>query len=76
VFPAKTLSVDPRSGKVRRHHVGERVLQMAMRQAVVRAGLAKPASIHTLIKRFSYQRSYFVGMLFKNQKGAAGVPCR
>lgn len=53
VFPAKSLSVDPRSGKVRRHHVGERVVQMAMRQAVARAGIAKPASVHTLRHSFA-----------------------
>jgi integron integrase len=53
VFPAKELSVDPRSGKVRRHHVGERVLQMAMRQAVARAGIAKPATVHTLRHSFA-----------------------
>jgi integron integrase len=53
VFPARDLSVDPRSGKVRRHHVGERVLQMAMRQAVARSGIAKPASVHTLRHSFA-----------------------
>ncbi len=53
VFPAKGLSVDPRSGKVRRHHVGDRVLQMAMRQAVARAGIAKPATVHTLRHSFA-----------------------
>lgn len=53
VFPAKSLSVDPRSGKVRRHHVGERIVQMAMRQAVARSGIPKPASVHTLRHSFA-----------------------
>lgn len=53
VFPAKSLSVDPRSGKVRRHHVGERIIQMAMRQAVARSGISKPASVHTLRHSFA-----------------------
>ncbi|MEM3421927.1 MAG: integron integrase [Candidatus Hadarchaeum sp.] len=53
VFPAKSLSVDPRSGEVRRHHVGDRIVQMAMRQAVARAGIPKPASVHTLRHSFA-----------------------
>lgn len=53
VFPAKSLSADPRSGKVRRHHVGERIIQMAMRQAVARAGMSKSASLHTLRHSFA-----------------------
>ena len=53
VFPAKNLSVDPRSGKVRRHHIGEVVLQRAMREGVLRAGIAKPASVHTLRHSFA-----------------------
>jgi len=48
VFPAKGLSTDPRSGAVRRHHMDEQVLQREMRQAMARAGIAKPASVHTL----------------------------
>ena len=53
VFPAKDKSVDPRSGAVRRHHVDEQVLQRAMREAVVRAGIAKPAHVHTLRHSFA-----------------------
>ena len=53
VFPAKDKSVDPRSGAVRRHHVGEQVLQRAMREAVVRAGIAKLAHVHTLRHSFA-----------------------
>ncbi len=53
VFPAAGLSTDPRSGAVRRHHVGEEVLQRAMRQAVVRAGITKHAGVHTLRHSFA-----------------------
>ena len=48
VFPATVRSVDPRSGAVRRHHLGEAVLQRAVRRAVVRAGIRRPATCHTL----------------------------
>jgi integron integrase len=53
VFPSKQLSVDPRSGKVRRHHVSDMVLQMAVRKAVQAAQIVKPASIHTLRHSFA-----------------------
>jgi len=53
VFPAKGLSVDPRSNKVRRHHVGEVVLQRAMSEAMHRSGIAKHASVHTLRHSFA-----------------------
>ena len=48
VFPANRLSVDPRSGVVRRHHLDESGLQKAIRQAGRLAGIAKPVSPHTL----------------------------
>jgi integron integrase len=47
VFPADRLSVDPRSGIVRRHHLGERSLQGAVKDAVRATGIVKPASCHT-----------------------------
>lgn len=53
VFPAKSLSVDPRSKIRRRHHVHENGLQRAMKQAVRLAGIAKPASCHTLRHSFA-----------------------
>ncbi len=52
-FPAAGFSADPRSGKVRRHHINEAVLQRAMREAVLAAGLSKPASVHTLRHSFA-----------------------
>jgi integrase len=48
VFPSKSRSVDPRSGVVRRHHVQDQAIQRAIRQAVRDAGIAKPATPHTL----------------------------
>lgn len=53
VFPARQLSKDPESGKVRRHHVHENAVQKAMQAAVVRAGLAKRATCHTLRHSFA-----------------------
>ena len=53
VFPSRSLSVDPRSGVTRRHHIDEKGLQRAMKQAVRDAKLAKPATPHTLRHSFA-----------------------
>ena len=53
VFPAGTRSTDPRSGAIRRHHVGDQAFQRAMRQAVRDAEVAKPATPHTLRHSFA-----------------------
>ena len=48
VFPAKSLSVDPRSAKVRRHHIHESLVQKAVKSAALRTGVTKKVSCHTL----------------------------
>jgi integron integrase len=53
VFPATRFYREPGSGTRRRHHLHESVLQRAVRQAVRRAGIAKPASCHTLRHSFA-----------------------
>ena len=53
VFPAAELSRDPRGGAVRRHHVDEQLLQRAVRRAVQRARILKPATCHTLRHSFA-----------------------
>jgi integron integrase len=53
VFPASDLSVDPRSGIRQRHHLHDRGLQRAFRDAVRKVGLAKPATCHTLRHSFA-----------------------
>ncbi len=53
VFAANHLSVDPRSGATRRHHVDESSVQKAVRAAVLKSRIAKPASCHTLRHSFA-----------------------
>jgi integron integrase len=53
VFPAENQSVDPRSGIVRRHHVHEKNLQNAVKEAVRKSGVAKAASCHTFRHSFA-----------------------
>ncbi|WP_428356004.1 integron integrase [Methyloprofundus sp.] len=53
VFPAKKMSIDPRSGVQRRHHVLESGLQKAVKTAVDRAGITKRATCHTFRHSFA-----------------------
>jgi site-specific recombinase XerD len=45
--------MDPRSGVERRHHLDESTIQKAIRVAVRKAGVQKPASCHTLRHSFA-----------------------
>jgi integron integrase len=53
VFPARRRSIDPRSGKERRHHIDEKALQEAVKKAVRAANILKPGSCHTFRHSFA-----------------------
>jgi integron integrase len=53
VFPAAKRSMDPRTGVERRHHVGQLVLQRAVKEAVRKVGISKAASCHTFRHSFA-----------------------
>jgi len=53
VFPSKSLSKDPESGEIRRHHLGESGLQKAIRSASQKAGINKRVTTHTLRHSFA-----------------------
>lgn len=53
VFPSATRSIDPRSGIVRRHHVGEESVQRAVRRAIGRTPVVKRGSCHTFRHSFA-----------------------
>jgi len=52
VFPAETLSTDPRGGATRRHHRSSSWIARRLKRAVKRAGITKPATCHTLRHSF------------------------
>ena len=53
VFAAADYSTDPRTGAHRRHHIHEKSVQRAMKQALHASGIAKLASCHTLRHSFA-----------------------
>lgn len=53
VFPATRTYVDHETRAIRRHHLHETVIQRAVRQAAIAAGINKPATPHTLRHSFA-----------------------
>jgi site-specific recombinase XerC len=53
VWPSRELSLDPRSGVQRRHHVQERMFQMAIKTAAGRVRLGKWVTPHVLRHSFA-----------------------
>ncbi|CAN2043725.1 Integrase/recombinase [Candidatus Magnetomoraceae bacterium gMMP-13] len=53
VFPASKLSIDPRSKKVRRHHIDPSVVNKAIKVASRKAGLNKRITSHTFRHSFA-----------------------
>jgi integron integrase len=53
VFPAHRISLDPRSGVHRRHHMDERQMQRAFSAAQREAGIEKAGTVHSLRHSFA-----------------------
>ena len=53
VFPSKNISVDPRAGVERRHHIEKNFLNKALKAAMKRAGIEKRANVHSLRHSFA-----------------------
>ena len=53
LFPSGVLSIDPRTGIKRRHHIDASTIQKAVKNAVRKSGIAKPATSHTLRHSFA-----------------------
>jgi integron integrase len=48
LWPSREVGKDPRTGRIRRHHLLERNVQVAVRKAALQAGLEKPVTPHVL----------------------------
>lgn len=53
IFASNQLSKDPRTGNYGRHHIHERSVQVAVKQAIQKAGVNKHASCHTFRHSFA-----------------------
>lgn len=53
VFPSRVLSMDPRSGKKRRHHTSQERVQRAVKNAINQSGIGKQGSCHTFRHSFA-----------------------
>lgn len=55
LFPSSTISKDPRSDSVRRHHIHQSNFQRALSKAVLRSGVNKHVTSHTFRHSFATQ---------------------
>ncbi len=53
LFPSRSLSIDPRSSALRRHHLHPLTLQRAFKEALGKTAISKNASVHTLRHSFA-----------------------
>lgn len=53
VFPSPHISKDPRTEKMRRHHIHESILQKAVKAAISKTGFKQPAGCHTFRHSFA-----------------------
>jgi integrase len=75
VFPASHLSVDPRSGIQRRHHLYESVPQRALKEAARKIGLTKPANPHILRTVSTYYYSFQRMLYCSGSSACLSVMC-
>ena len=73
VFPATRYYVDRETGRQYRHHLHESVLQKAVREAVRNAGIAKPATCHSITPFFRHA-SAGGWIRYPDGAGIAGAP--
>jgi len=53
LFPSAHISKDPRGNVNRRHHIGEQVIQRAVKMAIKKSSIYKKASCHTFRHSFA-----------------------
>lgn len=53
IFPSRNLSKDPRSKKIRRHHIDPSVINKAIREAVKQRGIKKKITAHSFRHSFA-----------------------
>jgi len=53
LFPSSRLSVDPRSGMARRHHIHENSVQKVLKKAAAETGITKRVNCHALRHSFA-----------------------
>ena len=53
LFASETVSKDPRSGNIGRHHLNPRTIQKSVKEAIKKSGILKHASCHTFRHSFA-----------------------